>query len=352
MPAIRPHSTDVSEGEWDAAMHERRLLLDADPEYYEAAYAWRDPEANPRTKSGYRFIHHEVREDGTIGPANVRACRAGIAVLNGARGGTTIPDEDKLGVWRHLARHLEDAGLEPPPLRRAGRQAPERRAVRAERVELRQDGDGPRRLVGVAAIYGEPTEIAPGIVESIRAGAFAKSLAESDIVALYQHDMAQPLGRTSTGTLRLSDTEQGLYFDLALPRTSYADDLIELAQRGDIGGASIGFIPMRIELDVHGSGYEIVEAQLIEISPVTMPAYPQTWISLRHMLEWRQHVPAWAADEIASMPLNMLLSQGDVARLLQAIRSAPEARGAHHPLHRLRLELMRRELATRTGMEV
>ncbi|GIV81717.1 MAG: hypothetical protein KatS3mg051_1071 [Anaerolineae bacterium] len=44
----------------------------------------------------------------------MQACRTGIAVLNGARGGTTIPESDRRGVYEHLARHLRDAGLEPP----------------------------------------------------------------------------------------------------------------------------------------------------------------------------------------------------------------------------------------------
>ncbi|WP_200853980.1 hypothetical protein, partial [Klebsiella pneumoniae] len=84
--------------------------------YYRRAYAWRDPDADPSTKSAYKFIHHEVSEDGEPGPANLTACSAGIAVLNGGRGGADIPDSDREGVWRHLAAHLRDAGREPPEL--------------------------------------------------------------------------------------------------------------------------------------------------------------------------------------------------------------------------------------------
>lgn len=116
MPAIAVHHTPTSEGEWDASLHEKRLRSGEDEEYYRRAYAWRDSEADPTTKSAYKFLHHEVSEDGTPGPANLRACSAGIAVLNGGRGGADIPDADREAVWRHLAAHLRDAGREPPEL--------------------------------------------------------------------------------------------------------------------------------------------------------------------------------------------------------------------------------------------
>jgi hypothetical protein len=44
------------------------------------------------------------------------ACSAGIAVLNGGRGGTSIPDDDVSGVYAHLAKHITDADLEAPEL--------------------------------------------------------------------------------------------------------------------------------------------------------------------------------------------------------------------------------------------
>ncbi|MDQ3679485.1 MAG: hypothetical protein M3378_02870 [Actinomycetota bacterium] len=40
---------------------------------------------------------------------------AGIAVLNGGRGGADIPAKDRKGI--HLARHMADAGEEPPELK-------------------------------------------------------------------------------------------------------------------------------------------------------------------------------------------------------------------------------------------
>lgn len=122
MPAIAVHHTETSDGDWDAGLHEKRLRSGEDEDYYRRAYAWRDPDGDPSTKSAYKFIHHEVSEDGQPGPANLRACSAGIAVLNGGRGGADIPDADREEVWHHLAAHLRDAGREPPELQNDQRQ--------------------------------------------------------------------------------------------------------------------------------------------------------------------------------------------------------------------------------------
>lgn len=117
--AVASHSTATSDGPWDGPANEKNVLSGKDAEYYRKIYAWNDPDGDPSVKSSWRFIHHEVSSDGDPGAANVRACQTGIGVLNGARGGTTIPDEDREGVWRHLARHLRDADLEPPELKSA-----------------------------------------------------------------------------------------------------------------------------------------------------------------------------------------------------------------------------------------
>lgn len=92
-------------------------LGDAPPKTLRKAYAWVDPDGDPGAKSSYKFIHHEVKAGGDVGPANVKACTSGIGVLNGGRGGADIPKSDRQGIYRHLARHLRDAGDEPPDLR-------------------------------------------------------------------------------------------------------------------------------------------------------------------------------------------------------------------------------------------
>ena len=113
---IRSHKTPTSEKSWSGPEAETRLG-DAGRDRLRKAHAWVDGESDPSTKAAYKFIHHEVTAKGEVGPANVRAATSGIAVLNGGRGGANIPDPDRKGVYNHLAKHLRDAGKEPPDLK-------------------------------------------------------------------------------------------------------------------------------------------------------------------------------------------------------------------------------------------
>jgi hypothetical protein len=115
--AIPPHGTATSDAGWDGAAMKANLRNDGDAAYYRSAFAWVDPEGDPNVKASYKFIHHMVSADGTVGAANITACVTGIGVLNGGRAGTTIPDSDRQGVWNHLARHIRDAGATPPTLK-------------------------------------------------------------------------------------------------------------------------------------------------------------------------------------------------------------------------------------------
>lgn len=115
--AVGVHHGATSDSSWDGPANEARLEYPVPLATAKKAYAWYDAgqvENGALSKSACKFIHHEISSEGTPGPANLRACSTGIGVLNGGRGGTTIPDSDKRGVYNHLAAHLRDAGREPP----------------------------------------------------------------------------------------------------------------------------------------------------------------------------------------------------------------------------------------------
>lgn len=115
--AIPPHSTATVETAWGGGEEEKNLNNSDGEKEYRQMYAWVDPDADPDTKSAYKFPHHMVDSAGTVGAANTAACSSVIASLNGGRGGSTIPDSDRQGVWDHVAGHLKDDGQEPPALR-------------------------------------------------------------------------------------------------------------------------------------------------------------------------------------------------------------------------------------------
>lgn len=144
-----------------------------------------------------------------------------------------------------------------------------------------------KRLTGLASVYNSPTTISDRgrtWTEIVRPGAFRAALeSKGDILATFNHDPNQLLGRTSSGTLRLSDTDRGLAFELDLPETSVGNDVRTLVQRGDIAGASFTF-SVRKGGEIWNqdrSQRELTGLYLAELGPVTMPAYRDTSVAVR-----------------------------------------------------------------------
>ena len=183
----------------------------------------------------------------------------------------------------------------------------ERRAVAAA-LELRaaaKDGEG-RTASGYAAMFGVKTTIGRWFSEEIRAGAFAKSLKENDVVALHSHDLGRVVGRTGAKTLTLREDAKGLRFENELPDTSDGNDLAVSIGRGDIPGMSFGFITRKAEWDesVEPPHRTIIEADLYEITYTAMPAYPDTEVAMRDLeharAERRQHDRTGAQARLAA----------------------------------------------------
>lgn len=149
-------------------------------------------------------------------------------------------------------------------------------------------------IFGLAIPYNRETTIGDiehgGFRETIAPGSCSKSLREADIVALLNHNSGQPLGRTSAGNLMLKNTTRGVEPELTPVDTSYARDLAELVKAKVIRGWSFGFEVVKDawtddegkESDCWvGTNRTIREMRLIEVSPVTFPAYDMTSISAR-----------------------------------------------------------------------
>jgi uncharacterized protein len=137
-----------------------------------------------------------------------------------------------------------------------------------------------RKLEGYAATFGTMADLG-SFTETIEPGAFSRALS-GDILALHDHDAGKVLGRTRSGTLKLYEDSKGLGFELQLPDTSAGRDVQALAERGDLGGMSFGFlVPEGGEL-WNGRKRSLRSVDLREISVVSAwPAYPDTEIALR-----------------------------------------------------------------------
>lgn len=141
-------------------------------------------------------------------------------------------------------------------------------------------GTAGRKLEGYAATFGAEADLG-SFVETIEQGAFRASLG-NDILALHDHDAGRVLGRTRSGTLRLYEDSRGLGFELSLPNTQPGRDVEALAERGDLGGMSFGFLVHENGERWTGRKRSLRSVDLREISVVSAwPAYPDTEIALR-----------------------------------------------------------------------
>jgi len=173
-------------------------------------------------------------------------------------------------------------------------------------VETRAD-DEKRTLHGYAAIFNSDTDIGGWWTERIAPGAFASTIA-GDIRALVDHDMGRVIGRTKSGTLRLSEDSKGLRCEIDIPNTTDGNDLWELVERGDISGMSFGFRVTRQEWDetIDPPVRTIQAIELFEVSAVAFPAYDDTEIGKRSLQEWRdanQPEPAPEVTDPAAAPV-------------------------------------------------
>lgn len=288
--AIAVHHTATTDVAWDAGEMVHRVK--ANETELKLLHAWRDSGGDPNVKASYKFPHHMVSGDGQVHAANVKACQSIIGILNGGRGGTDIPDADVEGVYRHAAAHLKDAGIEPPELKRE-QAAPkiERRSVAEFRIQRPGEAGGPTKLGGTVAPFDVETTINGwfgSFREVLRPGCFNRALAEGqDVVCWYQHGQGAPLplGRTGAGTLRLQTSDTGLMFECDLPDTQDARDLAVSIERKDISGMSFAFMPVEQDGERWTNGEpplrEVLDADLMDVSPVVFPAYPSTSVGTR-----------------------------------------------------------------------
>lgn len=170
--------------------------------------------------------------------------------------------------------------------------APEGREYRylTTPVELRADGDGPRRLFGHAAVFNTDAPIGPEDdpywLERIAPGAFRAAIQNDDVRALFNHDANIVLGRNRSGSLRLSEDAVGLAVDITPPDTNAARDVLALVERGDVSQMSFGFRvrtggQMWEEMPDGSIRRTIKDVELFDVSPVTFPAFPTTDIAIR-----------------------------------------------------------------------
>jgi uncharacterized protein len=164
----------------------------------------------------------------------------------------------------------------------------ERRCI--SRSELRIDGEAKPKIIGYASVFNQWADIGGWFREQVKPGAFAKTIQEGDIRALWNHDQNYVLGRNKAKTLRLWEDQHGLGVEIDPVQATWAADLITSMKRGDVNQMSIGFEMVRQEVSYSPDERTLLEVKLYDVSVVTMPAFETTTATVRSL--FHREIPA------------------------------------------------------------
>lgn len=167
-------------------------------------------------------------------------------------------------------------------------------------VAAEKRADGKQVVRGYAAVFYNPAdpntqyELWQDTFERIMPTAFDAALREKDDVrGLFNHDPSLILGRAAVGTLRLSVDSVGLAYEIDPPDSPNGQNVLAAISRGDVSGSSFAFLVYtgkrgRVvwveEKQADGrlvAIREIHDLELLDVGPVTYPAYAATTSTVR-----------------------------------------------------------------------
>lgn len=171
----------------------------------------------------------------------------------------------------------------------------ESRTTPVARAEVRAEGDDDELLlVGYGATFDEPFRIGGFFSEwdeEVAAGAFTDAIkAGADVRSMRNHDTSFLLGRTTNGTLRLSEDDHGLKYEVDInPDDPAAMGTYAQVKRGDIDGSSIWFRveEQKWQYPNDDNGLEVPKRTILKVNPlyetgpVVFPANTSADVSAR-----------------------------------------------------------------------
>lgn len=141
-------------------------------------------------------------------------------------------------------------------------------------------------IEGYAAVFNKDSEDFGGWVERIAPGFFDNVL-EDDAFALFNHSMNMVLGRNKVN-VTLTQDDVGLRYKVKMPDTNLGRDLRELIKQNIINKSSFAFTVAEETFTKNdpSKGMPHVRTlmkaeRLYDVSPVTIPAYPDTSVGAR-----------------------------------------------------------------------
>ena len=193
-------------------------------------------------------------------------------------------------------------------------------------VELRSAPDGSPVIAGYAAVFNRDS-LDMGFIEQVDPRAFDKTVREADVRALGNHDVDWLLGRSKSGTLRLSVDSVGLAYEIDInPNDPDGQRAIEKVRRGDLDGSSFTFQTIQDQWNWETSPPQrrLLEVALSDVGPVVFPAYPDATAASRALEPIAKRIGR-PVDELVDA-----MARGEIRSMLHSKEAPPmtESRAA------------------------
>lgn len=278
---------------------------------------------------GFTDMHgKKLRDDGELGPLTTAAVKKAQRALGVKADGIVTPQLLKrIEAMKPNRRRTATAKSATTTKRRS---AAMELCTRAFDFEFDSDTRDGRTLEGYAAVFDTPARIRDlqgDFDETIRPGAFKRSLAVRTPVLQFDHGKDPRIGGTPIGKIdALSEDSRGLHVRARLFTHPDVERVREAIAEGAVNGMSFRFgVPDKG--DVWGRNAdgvdtrEIRDADIHELGPVVFPAYDQTSVSVRSLL-------SQLGPEETRELLHELAGHLGLAVDLQDLTGRPSARSA------------------------
>lgn len=164
-------------------------------------------------------------------------------------------------------------------------------------IEVRalEDGTSETFITGYAAVFDKwsstltmrsGNKVIP-FIEKIDRRAF-DGCDMNNLICSVNHDIkGKTIGKRSKSTLDVEIDEKGLKYRVKVPNTSLGRDVIEDVRNGNLEGSSFMFVEdnnMKVVWDTTTNPVQrtiLNFSKVMELGPVTIPAYPDTTAALR-----------------------------------------------------------------------
>jgi len=176
--------------------------------------------------------------------------------------------------------------------------------VRSLTTEARASKDGDERFIeGLPIVYDSESRLigenGKVFKETINRGAMTNVLASEDlnVRAVWMRDRGSLLGTTKSGTVVLTESDEGVSMRLKVPNTTLGNDIYELIERGDITEMSFSFAIGSKENETwteNSTGEPLRTISRInafkDVSFVDEGAYGDTSVAIRNLEEFEKTI--------------------------------------------------------------